>query len=334
VASKVEPRHPSGGIHRRAVAGGLAVDIFESYTDIEVHALVDRPVVLRVPGTGGDVEARAAGREPVFDERLAGNEDRDQPVLRVEHRIAAGIGLIVGIEHVIVRRLRVAAGAPCPEMLEPGLEVVAAGPIGGEEVRHRSRQLFVVAILGVGRVEVRRVVMSEILRQRDERRAKDVGAGAAGAAKAEPLLRVLRGREQPRAEHTAPVGVVRPVDAFADLEGRLRGPGVVGQVDPQRAAEVVAAALGDGVDDTAGEAAELGRGAGGDHLRFGNRVFDEEIVRGAEQIVVHVDAVDQEHVVVGERAGLPQRNRAMRPCIDAGQSCHDVCLRMIRHCLA
>ena len=38
-------------------------------------------------------------------------------------------------------------------------------------------------------------------------------------------------------------------------------------------------------------------------LRLLDRVLDEDVVRRAEQVVVHVDAVDHEHVVVGEAAG-------------------------------
>ena len=41
----------------------------------------------------------------------------------------------------------------------------------------------------------------------------------------------------------------------------------------------------------------------GQDVRLLNRVFDEEVVRGAEQVVVDVDAVDHEHVVERGRAG-------------------------------
>ncbi len=68
------------------------------------------------------------------------------------------------------------------------------------------------------------------------------------------------------------------------------------------AREAVAAALRDDVDDTAGEAAVLGGDPGGEHLRLLDRIRDVECVRGAEQIVVRVDTVDQVDVVVGERA--------------------------------
>ena len=51
------------------------------------------------------------------------------------------------------------------------------------------------------------------------------------------------------------------------------------------------------------EAAVLGGDARGQHLRLLDGVLDEDVVRCAEQVVVDVDAVDQEDVVVGEAAG-------------------------------
>jgi hypothetical protein len=88
-----------------------------------------------------------------------------------------------------------------------------------------------------------------------------------------------------------------------DLEGRLGRPRWAVEVDAERAAEVVAAAAGDGVDRAAAEAAEIGRNAGPEDLHFLNGVFDEEEVRLAEDVVGDVDAVDRELVVVGEAAG-------------------------------
>ena len=92
------------------------------------------------------------------------------------------------------------------------------------------------------------------------------------------------------------------VVSLSILERVLVAPRRVGEVGAEAAGERVAAALGDGVDDAAGEAAVLGRDAGGDDLRLLDRVLDEEIVGAAEEVVVDVDAVDQEDVVVGERA--------------------------------
>ena len=42
--------------------------------------------------------------------------------------------------------------------------------------------------------------------------------------------------------------------------------------------------------------------AGGEDLGLLHRVLDEEVVRAAEEVVVDVHAVEQEHVVVGEAA--------------------------------
>ena len=62
----------------------------------------------------------------------------------------------------------------------------------------------------------------------------------------------------------------------------------------------VAAPLGDHVDDPAGEAAVLGGDAGGEDLGLLHRVLDEEVGEAAEQVVVDLDAVDQELAVVAE----------------------------------
>ena len=138
----------------------------------------------------------AAHRQPVLDHRLARHEDRDQPSLAVEHRIALDVGDVVGVEHVVGGRLRVAAGVGGREVLDPALDVVAAGAGPGEQPGHRSGELLVVAILGVGGVEVRRVVVAEVLRQRDERRIEDVGGRAALVAEAQLLARELAFGEQ------------------------------------------------------------------------------------------------------------------------------------------
>ena len=86
-----------------------------------------------------------------------------------------------------------------------------------------------------------------------------------------------------------------------DLERRTRCPVRLVHVGPEAAGKAVAAALGDHVDDTAGEPAILGRDPGGQHLRLLDRILDEQVVGRGEQVVVDVDAVNQIDVVVGER---------------------------------
>jgi hypothetical protein len=71
----------------------------------------------------------------------------------------------------------------------------------------------------------------------------------------------------------------------------------------EAAGEAVAAALGDRLHDAATEAAVLGRDARGEYLHLLDRVFDEEVVGGAKEVVGHVHTVDQELVVIGEAAG-------------------------------
>ena len=81
------------------------------------------------------------------------------------------------------------------------------------------------------------------------------------------------------------------------------------QVLAEAAAERIAAALRDDVDDAAGEAAIRRRDAMSQHARLENRVLDEQVVGGAEQVVVHVDAVHHEDVVEAEGASDDQLSR-------------------------
>ena len=71
----------------------------------------------------------------------------------------------------------------------------------------------------------------------------------------------------------------------------------------QRSAELVAARLGDDVDDAAAEAAVLGRDAGRGDGRFLNRVLDVEVVRLTAQVLVDGHAVDHEQIFERHRAG-------------------------------
>ena len=91
---------------------------------------------------------------------------------------------------------------------------------GAPERRHVAGNLPVVAVLGVGRVEVGRVVEAGA-RQRDERRVNDVGAGAAFVGELELALRVLRFPDRV-ATDAAVVGEVIHVRVGAiDLAGRV-----------------------------------------------------------------------------------------------------------------
>src|SRR5262249_51205207 len=115
--------------------------------------------------------------------------------------------------------------------------------------------------------------------------------------------------------------------AAAHFVRRQLGPVVVGEIETIAAGEQIAAALGDRVDHAAGEAAVFGGDAGGQDLGLIDRILDVEGVGVAEQIVVHVHAIDQERVVVGERAGnreLPGVRRVRR---QAGREERDVLQR-------
>ena len=86
------------------------------------------------------------------------------------------------------------------------------------------------------------------------------------------------------------------------LERRSDRPVGLVEVRAKAPGEGIGATLGDRVDHATGESAVLGRDPGCEDLHFLDRILDEQVVDRAEEVVVDVDAVDQEHVVVGERA--------------------------------
>src|SRR6266480_2666021 len=105
--------------------------------------------------------AKVAGSRGTVDLALTA---RMRPVasLRRTTRIAddAAAGReIVGREHVAGGRLRVAANAGADEVLAAAFELVAAVARRRREVCQAAGNLLVVALFGVGRVEVRRVVV-------------------------------------------------------------------------------------------------------------------------------------------------------------------------------
>ena len=87
------------------------------------------------------------------------------------------------------------------------------------------------------------------------------------------------------------------------LERRFLGPRRIRQVAAHAAGEHVAAAARDRIDHAAGEAAVFSRHRRGQDLCFLDRFLDEKVVRPREKVVADVDAVKQEHVVVGDGAG-------------------------------
>jgi hypothetical protein len=127
------------------------------------------------------------------------------------------------------------------------------------------------------------------------------GLTPVGAKEPESILE-HRPAEGGRVYEVRLVGVLR---AAAGGDGVLLRPALV---DPVRvvdvravaALELVAAALGHGVDDAAREAPVFRRDAGGQDRDFFEGILDEQVVRVPEEVVVDVDAVEQEHVVVRE----------------------------------
>ena len=86
------------------------------------------------------------------------------------------------------------------------------------------------------------------------------------------------------------------------LEWRRGRPRRIQEVHAAGTGKGVAAALGDGIDDAAGEAAVLGGNTGGENLGFLDGIFNEQVLGLRELVVVDVHAVDHEHVVEGKSA--------------------------------
>ena len=161
----------------------------------------------------------------------------------------------------------------------------------------------------------------------------DQVAWGQGSGQLDLVAVVVRGAVVPEACHTKgllfsnpldTIGVEepQPVDHQGPAEGRLIG-GVVseisrtvltalrlkwGRLSPVRFVEIcadasrelVAAALGDRIDDATGESAVLGRDSRRQHLSLFDGVLNEEIVRRPKNVVVDVDTVDEKDVVVAE----------------------------------
>src|SRR4030095_9292512 len=103
---------------------------------------------------------------PVLEERRAGNEQRDQVVVRVVERAAVGVGGVVGVGHGVGGGRRVAAAQLAAEHFVATLDLVPAPAFG--EVGDVAGELPVVAILRVGGVEVGGVGVAAVLRQPDD----------------------------------------------------------------------------------------------------------------------------------------------------------------------
>ena len=128
---------------------------------------------------------------------VPGTNMRNRMAVGVEHR-RAGRQPEVGHEHVASRALRVGADARVDEVLDAALQLVAAETAARGEVAEARRQLAVVALFRVARVEVRRVVLILRAGARQERRVEDVGRRAADPSVAKVLLRVLRRQQHAR----------------------------------------------------------------------------------------------------------------------------------------
>ena len=117
------------------------------------------PVVVHEQRRRRQVDRRAAQRLPDLHARRTGNEARHQVAVGIELRAVAGVELVVGLEDVAGRGLRIAADAGGDEVLEAALDLVRAGTARRQQLRDAAGQLAVVALFRIRRVEVWRVVL-------------------------------------------------------------------------------------------------------------------------------------------------------------------------------
>ncbi len=125
-------------------------------------------------------------------------------------------------------------------------------------------------------------------------------------------LELAAGQEEPQFVADDPAADGLLVDA-SNLVFRLRRelvlavPALIGEGVADAAVELVATRFRHRIDDAAGEAAVLGRNARGRGRRLLDGVLDEERIRLATQVVVHVHAVDRVGVLprlcTGDRDG-------------------------------
>jgi hypothetical protein len=206
-----------------------------------------------------------------------------------------------------VEILRCLAGAEAGEIhRRGGVEGVALLVVG---------DLHDVALHAVVRVERQRALalvpacrVPEVVRDVGDHQAVALCLRLQAAGGEEPQLvthdrpaeRVLVRRDD---VIQAGVLVGRVVGDRLVFEGGQPAPLVVVQRAAVRAREVVAARLGDHVDDTAREPAELSRHTAARDRRLLDGVFDIEHVRLTAQVLVDGHAVDHEQVLERHRSG-------------------------------
>ncbi len=272
----------------------------EEVVQLDVEVVVVLPVdgVVAHRAVGGRVEAGPA--QPVPDRR-APDEVR---VLGAGARVVVPAARVLGVEEqavgrdplvvrrhqrflvlVVVQARRIHDGAETVVRVVDApievreLEVVA----GGQRVGRLPFQAGVVGRVGVvvARVGHRPVRLIVLVAPRRE----------------EPEL-VLEDR--PAEGHL--VGGHHLIDVRVARERRQRLPAVVDERRPEGPGEAVAARLRDHVDHAALEPAVLRRDVAGRDLGLLHGVLDVERTGLLAQVLVHVDAVDQVEVVVGQRA--------------------------------
>ena len=262
--------------------------------------------VRRVEETAGRDAGAAEGEEGrVVDVRARAPRVAEAERLPRElgfHEEARGEDAVVVGHEQVVGKLPVDE----PAQVDLGRHVERGVVVLGRGVADVVRLDRVVGVDGAGQLGFHAVVdRAEVVGQAQVARRARLGRGLAPSGQEEPEAILHDGSAQRGLVELAEVARVRlgAGDVGRDLrllEPRLVLPGRVREVGAEAARELVATTLGDGIDDAAGESAVLGGDAVGQHLHLLERILDEEVVRGAEEVVVDVDPVEEERVVVCE----------------------------------
>ena len=205
-----QPRHEGARVHRLGLQVRVGRDVLEAHAEVEREPRTGVPAIVRIRRRRGDVDCRAARRHPGRQPARAGREDRDQPAVGVERRLAGSRP--AGSRSGRCSRSTSASCRSCGsnEVLGARLELVAAEALACPAGRTRWRSpdgccgrpgsfeskygLLYSALAGHARGRA----------AGQERRVMDVVRGAAVVGHLPGLLRVLRGREGAAGEHAAP----------------------------------------------------------------------------------------------------------------------------------
>ena len=274
---------------RRDVPGELAVVPLGRVGGVTVGGVVDacdrNAAERRIPDQVGARAAVVLEREPALRE-LPFDQRGPYHAPVVEERVPVGILSVDLAVRIDDRRLE-------PGVVRPLPRVVQVSSLNRLVLRHGAGQLDLGALVVVvgrqddaGLRQRHGAVDRRVAPRREEpQRVPDDGTAERS------FERVLQR-----------VGMGLVGGAALDFERRRGRPRRILEVDPAGAGKGVAPALRHRVDHAAAEPSVLGGDSRRQHLRFLNRVLDEQVLRLRELVVVDIDAVDHEHVVERKRA--------------------------------